>query len=64
MRIHLTAGICNDIVPASVLIEGVPAEKLFVDKAYDDNEPSTLAERQSCEVIIVYSANAARTYST
>ena len=35
LRIHITAGNVNDIVPACDLIEGLLAEKLLADRAYD-----------------------------
>lgn len=52
LRIHLTAGNVNDIVPACDMIEGLLAEKLLADRAYDANKLLTLAERQSHEVVI------------
>ena len=52
MRIHLTAGNVNDIVPACDLIEGLLADKLLADRAYDANKLLALAERQSHEVVI------------
>ena len=38
LRIHITAGNVNDIVPACDLIEGLLAEKLLADRAYDANK--------------------------
>lgn len=38
LRIHLTAGNVNDIVPACGLIEGLLADKLLADRAYDANK--------------------------
>ena len=52
MRIHLTAGNVNDIVPAYALIEGLLADKLLADRAYDANKLLALAERQNHEVVI------------
>ena len=52
MRIHLTAGNVNDIVPASGLIEGLLADKLLADRAYDANKLLALAERQNHKVVI------------
>ena len=52
LRIHLTAGNVNDIVPACGLIEGLLADKLLADRAYDANKLLALAERQSHEVVI------------
>ncbi len=52
MRIHLTAGNVNDIVPACDLLEGLLADKLLADRAYDANKLLTLAERQKHEVVI------------
>jgi transposase len=52
LRIHLTAGNVNDIVPACALIEGLLADKLLADRAYDANKLLALAERQSHEVVI------------
>ena len=47
LRIHITAGNVNDIVPACDLIEGLLAEKLLADRAYDANKLLALAERQN-----------------
>ena len=44
LRIHITAGNVNDIVPACDLIEGLLAEKLLADRAYDANKLLALAE--------------------
>ena len=52
LRIHLTAGNVNDIVPACALIEGLLADKLLADRAYDANKLLALAERQNHEVVI------------
>ena len=52
LRIHITAGNVNDIVPACDLIEGLLAEKLLADRAYDANKLLALAERQNHEVVI------------
>ena len=52
LRIHLTAGNVNDIVPACDLIEGLLADKLLADRAYDANKLLALAERQNHEVVI------------
>lgn len=51
LRIHLTAGNVNDIVPACSLLEGLSADKLLADRAYDVNKPLVLAERQRHEVV-------------
>ncbi len=42
----------NDIVPACDLIEGLLADKLLADRAYDANKLFALAERQNHEVVI------------
>ena len=42
----------NDIVPACDLIEGLLADKLLADRAYDANKLLALAERQNHEVVI------------
>ncbi|MDY0203771.1 MAG: transposase [Desulfovibrio desulfuricans] len=52
LRIHLTTGNVNDIVPACDLIEGLLADKLLADRAYDANKLLALAERQNHEVVI------------
>jgi transposase len=52
LRIFLTAGNVNDIVPACDLIEGLLADKLLADRAYDANKLLELAERQKLEVVI------------
>lgn len=52
LRIHLTAGNVNDIVPACDLIEGVLANKLLADRAYDANKLLALAEYQQLEIVI------------
>lgn len=52
LRIHLTAGDVNDIVPVCDLIEGLPADKLLADGACDASKLLALAERQNYEVVI------------
>jgi transposase len=52
LRINLTAGNVNDIVPACDLIEDLLADKLLADRAYDANKLLALAERQSHAVVI------------
>ena len=52
LRIHIPAGNVNDIVPACDLIEGLLAEKLLADRAYDANKLLALAERQNHEMVI------------
>ena len=52
MRILLTAGNVNDIVPANSLIEGLLGDKLLADRAYDANKFIELAKRQQMEVVI------------
>ncbi|WP_374044400.1 transposase [uncultured Bilophila sp.] len=52
LRIHLTAGNVNDIVSVCGLIEGLLADKLLVDRAYDANKLLALAERQNHEAVI------------
>ena len=52
LRIHLTAGNVNDIVPAYDLLNGLLSDKLLADRAYDANKLLALTERQSQEVVI------------
>jgi len=52
LRIHLTAGNVNDIIPACGLIEDLLADKLLADRAYDANTLLSLAKPQSHEVVI------------
>lgn len=52
LRILLTPGDVNDIVPAVGLIEGLLGEKLLADKAYDANKLIELARKQHMEVVI------------
>lgn len=52
LRILLTAGNVNDIVPACGLIEGLLGDKLLADRAYDANKLLALAELQKHEVVI------------
>lgn len=52
LRIHLTAGNVNDIVPATDLISGLFGDKLLADKAYDANKLIELALQQQMEVVI------------
>ena len=49
LRIHLTAGNVNDIVPACDLLEGLLADKLLADRAHDANKPLALAERSAAK---------------
>jgi transposase len=52
LRIFLTAGNVNDIVPATALIEGLFGDKLLADRAYDANKLIELATRQQMEIVI------------
>lgn len=52
LRIHLTAGNVNDIVPTCDLIESLLADKLLADRAYDAQKLLALAERQNHKVVI------------
>lgn len=52
LRIHLTAGNVNDIIPTCDLLEGLVAEKLLADRAYNANKLLAFAERQNHEVVI------------
>jgi transposase len=52
VRILLTAGNVNDIVPAPILLEGLLGEKLLADRAYDANKLIEFAIQQQMEVII------------
>lgn len=52
LRILLTPGNVNDIVPAASLIKGLSADKLLADRAYDANKLIELAHEQKMEVVI------------
>ena len=52
LRILLTAGNVNDIVPAPILLEGLLGEKLLADRAYAANKLIEFAIQQQMEVII------------
>lgn len=52
LRILLTPGNVNDIVPATNLIKGLSADKLLADRAYDANKLIDLAHVQKMEAVI------------
>ena len=52
IRIHLTAGNVNDIVPATELITGLEAEMTIADRAYDADKFTDLIQRQVSQVVI------------
>jgi len=52
LRILLTPGNVNDIVPAATLIKGLSADKLLADRAYDANKLIELAHEQKMEAVI------------
>jgi transposase len=52
IRIHLTGGNVNDIVPAGQLIAGLEAEMTIADKAYDANWFTDLIRKQGSQVVI------------
>ncbi len=56
LRILLTPGNVNDIVPAANLIKGLSADKLLADRAYDVNQFIELAHNQKMETVIAPTA--------
>lgn len=52
LRILLTPGNINDIVPATNLIKGLSADKLLADRTYDTNKLIDLAHAQKMETVI------------
>lgn len=52
VRIHLTGGNVNDIVPANELINGLHAGMTIADKAYDADRFTDLIRKQGSEVVI------------
>ena len=52
LRIFLSPGNLHDSVPAAFLLEGLQADKLLADKAYDTNEILALAKMQNMQSII------------
>ena len=50
IRLKLTGGNTHDIVPACELIEGLKADKVLADKAYDADRFIALAREQGSEV--------------
>ena len=52
LRIHLTGGNVNDIVPAYDLIEGLKADWTIADRAYDADRFIALAEKQGSKPVI------------
>lgn len=52
MRILLTSGNINDIVPAKSLLEGLSGEKLLADRAYDADKLIEFAKIQQLELVI------------
>lgn len=52
LRILLTLGNVNDIVPTANLIKGLSADKLLADRAYDVNRFIDSAHKQKMEAVI------------
>ena len=57
IRIIITEGSTHDSKQASRLIEGIEAEHLLADKAYDSDEIIAQAESQGMKVVIPPKAN-------
>lgn len=58
LRILLTPGNVNDIVPATTLIKGLSADKLLEDRAYDANKLIELAHEQKMKAVFLQHHNA------
>ena len=52
VRIHITEGTSADCKEAIELIEGIDAEALLADKAYDTDEMIEYLEKNDIEVVI------------
>lgn len=52
LRIKLTAGNVNDMVPAGDLISGLDADMVIADKAYDADKFIALVREQGAEAVI------------
>ena len=52
IRVHLSGGNVNDIVPACDLIAGLKAEMTIADKAYDADKFIALIEKQGSTVVV------------
>jgi transposase len=52
LRVHLTGGNVNDIVPACDLITGLEADMTIADKAYDADKFLTLAIEQGSQPVV------------
>ena len=57
IRIHLTGGNVNDIVPACDLITGCKAKMTIADKAYDADRFIALVMKQGSEPVIPSRSN-------
>ena len=57
IRIQLTGGNVNDIVPACDLIRGLHADQTIADKAYDADNFLTLATDQGSEIVVPPKSN-------
>lgn len=58
LRILLTPGNVNDIVPAATLIKGLSADKLLADRAFDANKLIESAHKQKMEAVFLQLHNA------
>jgi transposase len=52
VRILVTAGTVHDCTQACALIDGIPAEWLFADRAYDSNAIIEKAISQNMDIVI------------
>ena len=57
LRIIITEGTLHDSTQASYLIEGISAEHLLADKAYDSDAIISLAEPQDTNPVIPPKSN-------
>lgn len=60
IRLKLTAGQVHDSVPAIELIEGLAAEHIIADKAYDADAIVTAVERRGAVAVIPSKRNRLR----
>ena len=52
VRILITQGTAADCKQAGTLVEGINADALFADRAYDTNEITALAKAAGMEIVI------------
>ena len=57
VRMKITAGTINDCVEAGYLIEGIAAENLLADKAYDTEKVIGLATQARMAIVIPPKSN-------